>query len=151
MHILLLLCVLGKAISNDHYLQEKYYCVNNGLNWNQTYTFQQFSATFEAAIDGVPQNQAKGRNLTFEVAGEGNLPRISIMKPSVRNKKGQPLLLFRRNLIGRSQPLPLVIINDGTLPSKVDIDMVDPDGVFTLVPTGSTRAVMAQQDPQADG
>ena len=80
---------------------------------------QGFSAIFEAAIDGLPQNQQKGRNLTFEVAGEGNLPRISIVKPSVRNKKGQPLLLFKRNLIGRTQALPLVIINDGTLPSKV--------------------------------
>lgn len=81
--------------------------------------------------------------MTFELAGDGNLPRISILKPSVRNKKGQPLLLFKKNLIGQTQGLPLVILNDGTLPSKVDIDLVDPDGVFQLVPSGNTRAVMA--------
>lgn len=84
-------------------------------------SMQGFSATFEAAIEGVPQNQAKGRNLTFEVHGEGNLPRISIMKPAIRNKKGQPLLLFKRILLGRSQTLPLIISNEGTLPSKVRI------------------------------
>ena len=82
-------------------------------------SMQSFTALFEAAIDGVPPNQAKGRNLVFEVHGEGNLPRISIMKPSVRNKKGQPLLLFKRILIGRSQTLPMLIANEGSLPSKV--------------------------------
>ena len=65
------------------------------------------------------------------------------MKPSVRNKKGQPLLLFRRILIGRTETLPLHITNDGTLPSKVDIDCVDPDASFTLRPVGDTQAVMA--------
>ncbi len=51
--------------------------------------------------------------------GEGNLPRISIVKPSVRNKKGQPLLLFQRLLLGRAQTLPLLVTNEGTLTSKV--------------------------------
>ena len=75
-------------------------------------------------MDGVPPNQAKGRNLTFEVAGEGNLPRISVQKPAVRNKKGQPLVLFKRNLVGASQIMPLIISNDGTLASKVWIAWV---------------------------
>ena len=83
------------------------------------FIFQYFSATFEAAIEGTSQSQAKGRNLMFEMSGEGNLPRISIHKPSIRNKKGLPLLLFKRNLINTSQTLPMEICNDGTLPSKV--------------------------------
>ena len=70
-------------------------------------------------IEGTSQNQAKGRNLAFDMSGEGNLPRISILKPSIRNKKGLPLLLFRRNLINTVQALPIEICNDGTLPSKV--------------------------------
>ena len=82
-------------------------------------SMQSFAALLEAAVEGVPANQAKGRNLVFEVHGEGNLPRISIMKPSVRNKKGQPLLLFKRILLGRFQTLPLTIANEGSLPSKV--------------------------------
>lgn len=107
---------------------------------------QQYNAMFEAAIEVSMPNQAKGKNLMFEVMGEGNLPRISVLKPAVRNKKGQPLLLFKRSLVARMQSLPLVISNDGTLPSKVDIDMVDPDGVFTISPTGDTQAVIADTD-----
>ena len=82
---------------------------------------QSYSAIFEAVIDGLAPNQARGRTLTFEVAGEGNLPRISINKPTVRNKRGQPLLLFKKNLVGRPESLPLILQNDGTLPSKVGI------------------------------
>ena len=57
-----------------------------------------------------------------------------------RNKKGQPLLLFKRNLINRRETLPFIIANEGSLISKVYIDLIDPDGVFTLVPTGESRA-----------
>ncbi|XP_069113582.1 hydrocephalus-inducing protein homolog isoform X2 [Argopecten irradians] len=105
-------------------------------------SMQTFSATFEASIEGVPSNQAKGRTLTFDISGEGNLPRISIQKPTVRNKRGQPLVLFKRILLGRSDTMPLVLVNDGTLPSKVDIDLIDPDKAFQLKPKGSTQAVM---------
>ena len=83
------------------------------------FLLQSYSAIFEAVIDGLAPNQARGRTLTFEVAGEGNLPRISVCKPTVRNKRGQPLLLFKKNLVGRTESLPLILQNDGTLPSKV--------------------------------
>ena len=90
------------------------------LKFTFPYLFlQSYSAIFEAVIDGLAPNQARGRTLTFEVAGEGNLPRISVCKPTVRNKRGQPLLLFKRNLVGRAESLPLILQNDGTLPSKV--------------------------------
>lgn len=105
---------------------------------------QHYSALFEASIDGVPASQAKSRNLSFEVAGDGNLPRISILKPTTRNKKGQPLLLFKKNLVNRKESLPLVITNEGTLNSKVYIDMNDTDSVFKLVPTGECRAFITE-------
>ncbi|XP_053402100.1 hydrocephalus-inducing protein homolog isoform X11 [Mercenaria mercenaria] len=111
-------------------------------------SMQSFSALFEAVIDGLSPNQARGKTLTFEVAGDGNLPRISITKPTVRNKRGQPLLLFKKNLVGRTESLPLVLLNDGTLPSKVDIDLIDPDRVFKLVPAADTNAIMADDDDE---
>lgn len=80
---------------------------------------QSFSAVFEAAVEGASANQAKGKSLIFEISGEGNLPRITISKPSIRNKSGQPLLLFKRILLGRSDSLPFELFNDGNLPSKV--------------------------------
>ena len=80
---------------------------------------QGYNAIFEAAIEGVSQNQARGKSLTFEVAGEGNLPRVTVAKPTVRNKRGQPLLLFKKILLGTSQSLPVDLLNDGTLSCKV--------------------------------
>lgn len=105
-------------------------------------SMQTFLATFEASIEGVPSNQARGRTLTFDISGEGNLPRISIQKPTVRNKRGQPLLLFKKILLGRNDMMNLVLLNDGTLPSKVDIDLIDPDQAFQLKPHGDTQAIM---------
>ena len=104
---------------------------------------QPFSATFEALIEGVPQNQSRGRGLVFEMQGEGNLPRITVAKPTARNKKGQAIALFQRSLIGRTQKLPLVLTNEGSLPCKVDIDIHDPDAVFTLVAAPETQFVRA--------
>ena len=63
-----------------------------------------------------------------------------IMCHDYRNKKGQPLLLFKKNLVNRRETLPLVIANEGSLISKVYIDLMDSDGSFTLVPTGESRA-----------
>ncbi|XP_074644164.1 hydrocephalus-inducing protein homolog [Tubulanus polymorphus] len=108
-------------------------------------SMQAFTAVFEAALEGLPQS-LRGKNLTFEVHGEGNLPRISIQKPTVRNRKGQPLALFRKNLVGRSESLPLVLVNDGTLPCKVDIDLADPDGAFSMKPINGTKAIMNTED-----
>lgn len=105
-------------------------------------SMQTFNAIFEAAIEGVATNQARGKNLTFEVSGDGNLPRINIQKPTVRNKRGQALMLFKKNLVNHSETMPLVLVNDGTLPSKVDIDLIDQDGVFQLKPVEGTNAVM---------
>jgi len=80
---------------------------------------QAYSAIFDASIETAPQNQPKGRSLTFEVSGEGNLPHIVVVKPTLRNKRGQPLLVFQRCLVGRLQTLPIIIANDGSLTCKV--------------------------------
>lgn len=57
-----------------------------------------------------------------------------------RNKKGQPLLLFKNNLIGRKETMPLIVANEGSLNSKVYIDLLDTDAFFSLVPTGKTKS-----------
>jgi len=80
---------------------------------------QAYSAMFDASVEAVPQSGPRGRSLTFEVAGEGNLPHVVIARPTVRNKRGQPLLVFPRCVVGRVHTLPVVIVNDGTLTCKV--------------------------------
>ncbi len=74
---------------------------------------------FEAVLESFGPNQPKGRSLQFELYGEGTLPHVSIIKPGTRSKKGQPLLLFKRGVIGSSQTRPIVVVNDGSLTCKV--------------------------------
>nr|XP_006823299.1 PREDICTED: hydrocephalus-inducing protein homolog [Saccoglossus kowalevskii] len=113
-------------------------------------SMQTYTAYFEAAIDGLSGALAKQRNLAFEVQGEGNLPRIVIKKPTIRNKKGNNLLLFQRILIGRNQILPLILKNEGTLPSKVDIDLESLDGAFTLKNCKDTQLIYPIIDEDED-
>lgn len=58
---------------------------------------------------------ARSRALSFEVSGDGSLPQITIVRPVLRNKKGNPLLLFRKLLLGHTEVLPLVLKNSGSL------------------------------------
>lgn len=80
--------------------------------------------------------------------GEGNLPRISIKRPTSRNKKGNPVLLFRRLLLHRTQVLTLNLQNDGTLVSRVLVTLKDPDSVYTISCNESTtyQILQEQQD-----
>lgn len=84
---------------------------------------QSYFAVFEAAIEGITPNQPRGKPLTFEIAGEGNLPRVTVVKPMIRSKHGQPLLLFKKILVGRTQILPFELLNEGTLPCKVFLSL----------------------------
>ncbi|PAA50321.1 hypothetical protein BOX15_Mlig000423g3, partial [Macrostomum lignano] len=110
-----------------------------------------FAAVFEAAISG-PVSLAKGRSLTFELSGEGNLPRVSVTRPTARNKRGQPLCLFRKLLVGREQRLRVALYNDGSLPARVHLDLTDPDGCFRLEPAADeTRALMTYGATETGG
>ena len=88
---------------------------------------------FEAAVDGLPTAIAKGRNLLFDIQGDGNLPRVSVIRPTSVTKKGSPLLLFNRLLTNRCQTLPMVLKNEGTLPCKVNITLIDPECCYTVM------------------
>lgn len=60
-----------------------------------------YTAIFEANV--VNGTDPKTNKLTFEVRGEATLPQVSILQPNVKSKQGQPLLKFKRLLLGRSQ------------------------------------------------
>ncbi|XP_071959113.1 hydrocephalus-inducing protein homolog isoform X2 [Antedon mediterranea] len=104
-------------------------------------SMQTYTGNFEVAVDGLSGAQAKQKNLNFEVQGEGNLPRITVAKPNIRNKKGNPILLFSQILVERTQSLPFSLKNEGTLPSKVDIDLDSPDNSFILKACGDTNLI----------
>ncbi|XP_078688637.1 hydrocephalus-inducing protein-like [Branchiostoma floridae x Branchiostoma belcheri] len=106
-------------------------------------TMQTFTGLFEATVEGLPSTLAKARNLSFELVGEGTLPRVTLVQPTLFNKQGMPLLLYRRLLLGHTQALPMVLKNDATLPCKVDIDLLDPEGGFSLRLKRGSKAIQA--------
>ncbi|KAM8946018.1 LOW QUALITY PROTEIN: hydrocephalus-inducing protein homolog [Pelodytes ibericus] len=104
-------------------------------------SMQLYQCIFEATVEGAGSILSKTRNLTFEMNGEGNLPRISVTRPALRNKRGNPLLLFHRLLIGQCQQLPLVLTNEGSIAAQLNIDMPGDGGTFRLKPKHTTRCI----------
>lgn len=84
---------------------------------------QVYNAIFEATVDGPPQ--ARGKGLTFDLTGEGNLPQVTILKPTTRSAQGQHLLLFKKLLLGQKEDLPIIISNIGSIPANVVIELDD--------------------------
>ncbi|XP_054864966.1 hydrocephalus-inducing protein homolog [Amphiprion ocellaris] len=101
---------------------------------------QLYSAVFEVTVEGTSVRPdasrmtptAKGKVLEFQVMGEGTLPSVCVIRPALRSCHGNPMLQFRRVLVGRRHTLPLVLLNDGNIPAQVQIEMLDKHEVFTL-------------------
>ncbi|XP_075290236.1 hydrocephalus-inducing protein homolog isoform X2 [Opisthocomus hoazin] len=94
---------------------------------------QNYRCTFKASLDVQASPAAvKAQSLTFEISGDGTLPQVTVLRPVLRNKRGNPLLVFKRLLLGNSEKLPLVLRNSGTVPAQLAIDVLDEGGVFCL-------------------
>ncbi|XP_042303381.1 LOW QUALITY PROTEIN: hydrocephalus-inducing protein homolog [Sceloporus undulatus] len=102
---------------------------------------QSYQCIFEASIDAAPSVVAKSRHLSFEVTGDGNLPQITIVRPVLCNKKGNPLLLFRRLLLGHTETLPLVVKNSGSILVQLHLDVTDENCAFSLKPRPTTQCI----------
>lgn len=96
-------------------------------------------------MDGPPS--ARNKMLTFDIQGEGSLPQITVMKPTIRNNKGLPLLLYKRLLVGRSQILPLVLRNNGNITATVILDVVSGGKSFGVVPSDEESSAIASSLP----
>ncbi|KAG8523663.1 Hydrocephalus-inducing protein, partial [Galemys pyrenaicus] len=96
-------------------------------------------------------NLAKNRNLVFDIVGEGNLPRVTVVRPILRNQQGNPMLLFKKLLLGHSDKLPLLLKNGGTIPTQLRVDLQDQLGVFSLkgMPTTSYIYIIEENNPEA--
>jgi hydrocephalus-inducing protein len=85
-------------------------------------SMQSYSAIFDVTVDGQVKTAKETRvipNFTFELHGEGHLPRVTILRPAIRNKKAQAMMIFNKLLLGRQAIQQLVLVNDGVLPAKV--------------------------------
>ncbi|TDH09205.1 hypothetical protein EPR50_G00084380 [Perca flavescens] len=97
-------------------------------------TMQQYSAIFEVTMDVTSRMTptCKSKVLEFDLVGEGTLPSVCVVRPALRNSRGSPMLQFRQVLAGRRHTRPVVLLNDGNVPAKVQMDMLDKHGVFSL-------------------
>ncbi|XP_072823786.1 hydrocephalus-inducing protein homolog [Vicugna pacos] len=114
-------------------------------------TMQTYQCIFEATLDGLASSLAKNRSLVFDIVGEGNLPRVTVVRPVLCNQYGNPLLLFKRLLLGHSETLPLILKNNGTIPAKLHVDLQDQLGVFSLKgkPSTSYIYIIEENKPHA--
>lgn len=61
------------------------------------------------------------------------MPQVIVQQPTHRTKNGNPLLKFKKLLLGRSQTLPVTLYNDGIIPATVKLEMVTPSsGILML-------------------
>ncbi|XP_053911797.1 hydrocephalus-inducing protein homolog [Cuculus canorus] len=100
-------------------------CVPSRSHAFATVTFtplkaKNYRCTFEASLDIQASPAAtKAQSLTFSITGAGNLPQVTVLRLVLRDEKGNPLLLFKKLLLGDSEELPLVICNSGIVPVQV--------------------------------
>ena len=88
---------------------------------------QSYNTTFEV----TPEGATKSKCLVFELQGDGNLPQVSITRPTLHNAKGDPILLFKRLLLSQSQTLTITLKNTGTIPANVLLENTG-DKAFTV-------------------
>uniref|UniRef100_A0A4X2JPP9 HYDIN axonemal central pair apparatus protein n=1 Tax=Vombatus ursinus TaxID=29139 RepID=A0A4X2JPP9_VOMUR len=113
-------------------------------------TMQTYQCLFEASVDGLPNFLSKTRNLTFDIVGEGNLPRVTVTRPILCNQKGNPLFLFKRLLVGQTEKLPLILNNNGTIPAQVHVDLRDNMSVFSLKGRPTTNYIYITEENHPD-
>ncbi|XP_068026157.1 hydrocephalus-inducing protein-like [Melanerpes formicivorus] len=101
-----------------------------------------YYCTFEASLDVHTSPAAvRAQSLSFEISGEGKLPEVRVLRPALKDRRGNPLLLFRRLLLGAWEKLPLVLQNSGPVPAQVLLDLLDEEGVFFLKARPSTKCL----------
>lgn len=89
-------------------------------------SIQSYAGIFEAIVENVAESRTK--TLSFELRGEGTLPRVAVEKPSLKNKVGISNLKFKRLLIGSSQTLPIIVRNEGIINARIKLEWVLKDG-----------------------
>ncbi|NXI34967.1 HYDIN protein, partial [Galbula dea] len=113
---------------------------------------QSYQCVFEASLDvSASPVPVKAESLTFKISGDGNLPQVVVLQPALHTKAGDPLLLFRKLLLGETQKLPLVLQNGGTVPVQFMLDLLDEEGVFFLKARPTTHCIYLQEESPPEG
>ncbi|KAJ3115022.1 hypothetical protein HDU96_001327 [Phlyctochytrium bullatum] len=112
-------------------------------------SIQSYAGILEAVVENV--DQTKTKTLYFEIRGEGTLPRVTIEKPSLRNKTGLPFLKFKRLLVGSNQTAPVVLRNEGIIPAKVKLEWgLNENNVFECLGIANYHMLKPQEIKSID-
>lgn len=57
--------------------------------------------------------------ITFDIYGEGHLPKMTLIEPTLRNQQGNVQCVFKQTRIGSINSQSLILKNDGVLNSRV--------------------------------
>jgi hydrocephalus-inducing protein len=79
-----------------------------------------YNTVFEATLENVGST-VKNKTISFDIVGDGNLPRFNVLKPSTRNKKGQFIMYFKKSVVGHQDNQSLILQNEGSLATKVRV------------------------------
>ncbi|XP_027528379.1 hydrocephalus-inducing protein homolog, partial [Neopelma chrysocephalum] len=111
---------------------------------------EDYQCTFTASLVSPKSSsmKMKPQQLTFTVSGEGHVPQLTVECPGLRSKRGNPVLCFRRLLLGDSQTLPLVLRNNGIIPTQFTVQIMDYQGIFFM--KGRQSAVRAVHIPDME-
>ncbi|XP_039247321.1 hydrocephalus-inducing protein-like [Pipra filicauda] len=113
---------------------------------------EDYQCTFTASLVSPKSSsmKMKPQQLTFTASGEGHVPQVTVECPGLQSKRGTPVLRFRRLLLGDSQTLPLVLRNNGIIPTKFTVHIMDDKGVFFLKSTQSALRAFHIADMEKD-
>ncbi|XP_018652309.1 hypothetical protein Smp_175450 [Schistosoma mansoni] len=110
-------------------------------------TSMQVSKLLDRTLFSSTKRSSNPPVLTFELYGEGNLPQISVLQPKLRNRAGQTLCVFKRIQVGKISSQILSLQNNGLLNSRLNIDLIDPEGVFSLKPQSNNGSLLFYNPP----
>lgn len=87
-------------------------------------SMQEYDCIFEASVDNAA---IRAKPLSFQIHGEGSLPRVYITHPKMKNEHGHGILNFRCLVQGQHQMLPIILQNSGTLPAYLSLQLDNND------------------------
>ncbi|XP_050169332.1 hydrocephalus-inducing protein homolog [Myiozetetes cayanensis] len=95
---------------------------------------EEYQGIFTASLVSPKSSsgEATPQQLTFTISGEGHVPQVTVVYPGLQSKRGNPVLRFRRLLLGDSQKLPLVLRNNGVIPTEFAVRLLDEKRVFSM-------------------
>ena len=105
---------------------------------------QQYHYNFSVSLEG-PGHLSRGMGLNFELQGEGSLPQVTVVQPAATDRNGKPVMIFKRLVVGKTQTLPLVLSNTGSMSALMSLKLDEEADEFIVRPTILPKSA-TQQD-----